>query len=392
MKIIKFKIFALAILATACNPKENPETQVGEHEEEGHGHGEEDLELTKIQMENAGIRLGTFQYQEIGEAIEANGSIELPPNNIASISPVVGGFVQKINFLEGDVVKQGEALVELKNPAYIRLQQDFLKAQSRFGFLEQELARQTTLNEAEIGAKKHLQQTQSDYNSTKAELAAAREQLNYLGINVAALKEGRVQNTVYLRAPFSGTVTTVNAHRGEMVEAGQEIMEVINRDHMHLELQVFQRDIPKIKKGQKIRFSIPAFENGKAYTGEVSLVGKNLDMKTKTIRVHGHFEEEEVLLPGLYVEASISQASAKSRVLPEEAVIRDEGKQYFFVKKGSEGEQVLFEKVAFEPGATAGGFVEIKDFATGVDTASIVVEGAFYLKSEMNKTEGGHGH
>jgi cobalt-zinc-cadmium efflux system membrane fusion protein len=169
-------------------------------------------------------------------------------------------------------------------------------------------------------------------------------------------------------------------------------MEVINREHMHLELQVFQRDIPHVKEGQKILFTVPAFENEKVYQGTVSLVGKNLDMESKTIRVHGHFEEESVLIPGLYVEAQMMQGAVRRRVLPETAIVREEGKHYFFVKSKAEEGKTVFNKVAFEPGITSEGYVEVKNPEPAADTTAIVTQGAFYLKAAMNKGEGGHGH
>jgi len=189
---------------------------------------------------------------------------------------------------------------------------------------------------------------------------------------------------VYLPAPFAGTVTKLNAHKGQLVTPQDVIMEVIDREHMHVELQVFQRDIPKVKEGQKILFTVPAFENGNEYEGEVSLVGKNLDLNTKTIRVHGHFHEQDILIPGLYVEAQIVTEPKRRRVLPEDAVIRDQGKYYYFIQSGKEGKHLLFEKVQIQAGITDLGLSEVVGLA--------LTEGAFYLKSEMNKEEGGHGH
>lgn len=383
-----FAIFALVSCKdnqedTAEVKSENPET---ENYEEAH------ISLTQSQSEEAGLAYGTFSQEEIKIPIEANGSIELPPNNMASISSLLDGFVVKINYLEGDVVKKGQILVELKDPSYVKLQQEYLSVYGGLQYFEQELERQQILNDADVGAKKNLQQAQSEYSAKKAELAALKEQLSYVGISAKAIENGKIQNRVYLRAPFGGTVTSVSAHTGEKVMSGQEIMQVINREHMHLELQLFQKDIPKVRKGQKVKFTIPAFENSPVFEGEVNLVGKNLNVDSKTIKVHAHFEENEMLIPGLYVEAKIMKDSEKTRVLPISAIVSDQGTSYFFIKTEADGNEISFEKVAFEPGIKSDEYVQIKSHTKISDTTAIVVKGAFTLKAIMNKGEGGHGH
>ncbi|MBL3656135.1 efflux RND transporter periplasmic adaptor subunit [Fulvivirga sediminis] len=381
-------LLTLTVIINGCN--QQPAEEEHHHEEEAHG--EEEIALSKEQIQQAGIHLGPFDYQPLGQYITTNGTIELPPNNLASITPIMNGFVESIRFLEGAEVKKGQALVSLKNPDYITLQQEYIQAINNFNVLEKELERQRTLAKAEVGAQKKLQQTEADFNNAKAQKSALSERLKYLGISPAKVAQGNIQNMIYLTAPFDGTVTSVNAHNGQYVKAGEPIMELINREHMHLELQLFQKDIHKVKEGQKIIFKVPAFENNKQYEGEVSLVGKNMNPQTKTIRVHGHFHEEFDLIAGLYVEANILQDTSKVRVLPEEAVIQNEGQYYFFTENEKGNGTSTFIKNAFTPGTTSHNFTEIKAFSNEADTTKIVKSGSFYLKSEMNKGEGGHHH
>ena len=385
-QIFQISLFAAVIILASCESKQ----AIKEKEKVNHdSHGL--IELSQQQVDQAKIKTGTFTNSTFGKHVEANGTLELPPNNLASISVAMEGFVEEIRFLEGAEVKKGQTLVVLKHPSYIQLQQDYLQATSRLSFLEQELARQKTLAQAKVNAEKTLQQTQSEYNQTKAEVSALKEKLRFLGISSDKVLKGTIQPKVYLPAPFSGTVTRLNAHKGQLVSPKDVIMEVIDREHMHLELQVFQRDVPKVKEGQKIKFTVPAFENENSYEGEVSLVGKNLDLQTKTIRVHGHFEESDYLIPGLYVEAQILTESRMRRALPESAVIRDQGKYYYFVQSEKTKDQVLYDKVQIQVGITNEGLTEVMNIAESSDTTKIVIEGAFYLKSEMNKEEGGHG-
>jgi membrane fusion protein, heavy metal efflux system len=374
--------YAALVLLISCNSPESAQERDKTVAKEANS-----VVLTGSQIKQADIQIGTFSFKEAAESFRANGIIEVPPNNIVSVVPIFEGFVQNIRFLEGAEVKKGQVLVELKNPAYIRMQQDFIQTASRLRFLEQELERQQTLSDAEVGARRQLQQVQSEYNSAKANLASLREQLLYLDINPQSILKGDIRSSVYLKAPFNGTVTSVSAIKGEMVSAGREIMKVVDREHMHLELQVFQKNIPNVAQGQKLEFNIPAFENGKIYKGYISLVGQNIDPDMKTIKVHAHFIEDPLLIPGLYAEATIYYESIKKRMLPEEAVFRHNGTWFFFVKESESSGGVKFKAVEFEPGLTSENFIELKKFDIAVipDTTAIVVKGAFYLKAELNK-------
>ena len=382
-------LFIFLLFIVSCSNETATETHEQDHEEE---ETPGQLHLSDMQVKQAGIALGTFDYKPLGQSVKANGTIELPPNNLASITPLMDGFVQSIHYLEGAEVKKGQILATLRNPEYIMLQQEYVQAVNNLQVLEQELDRQQTLNEAQVGAKKKLQQTEANHNNAKAQKAALAERLKYLGINPERVAAGHIQNKIYLTAPFDGTVTSVKTHNGQHIEAGEMIMELINREHMHLELKLFQKDIPKVKEGQKILFKVPAFENNKLYDGEVSLVGKNMDTDAKTIRVHGHFHEEFDLIAGLYVEANILQDTSMVRALPDDAIIRDDGKYYFFRQIKTEGNELTFTKTEFVPGSSSSGFTEIKSYEPELDSSKIVTKGAFYLKSEMNKGEGGHHH
>jgi cobalt-zinc-cadmium efflux system membrane fusion protein len=393
-------IFAIALLVSCSGPntpepgQDEAQGKLSEEGHEGHEEGEEEtVELTAAQVKEAGITTGTFTYKSLNEAVSANGTIELPPNNVVSISVPMAGFVENIRFLEGAKVKKGQILVELKHPSYVQLQQSYAQARSSLGFLEKELERQKVLSDANVSAKKVYQKTEADHQSKTAEVNSLAAQLSFLGIAAKEVAAGKIQSTVYLRAPFAGTVTQLNAHRGQLANPGLVIMEVIDTEHMHVELQVFQKDIPRVKENMDIRFRIPAYQDEKVYSGNIKLVGKNLDSETKTIRVHGHFEESPELIPGLYVEADILLPGNRSRALPENVVFSEEGNWYFFVqKKGDEPEHISFEKVAFTPGITASGYTQVLDFDRTKDTLSIVTENAFTLKSEMKKGEGGHQH
>lgn len=288
--------------------------------------------LTRDQVQNANITLGTFQKVALGEIVEANGYVALPPSGRASVNPPMEGFVERVYFQEGARVSEGKALVKLNHPQFIQLQQDYLQALSSFHYLEQELERQQTLSQANVSAQKKLQQTQADFDSAKATRNALAEKLQFMGIDPAQVKKGTIQGSIYLRAPFAGVITQVQAYRGQLVSPQQAILEIINPEEMQLALKVFEKDIRKVTEGESLVFTVPSYENSPAYEGTVALVGKDLERESKSITVYASIQNKSELIPGLYVEARITAGSRKVQALPDRAIVREGDQQYFFVQ------------------------------------------------------------
>lgn len=344
--------------------------------------------LTQDQIKNAGITMGSFQEIALGETIEANGYVALPPNGRASINAPMEGFVERIHFQEGAQVKKGTILVELKHPRFIQLQQDYLQALSSFSYLEKELERQKTLSQANVSAQKKMQQTQADFDSAKATRSTLAEQLKFMGIDPEQVQKGNIQASIYLRAPFSGIITQVQAYRGQLVSPQQAILEMTNHAAMQLALKVFEKDIRKVKEGQSLVFTVPSYEDSPTYEGSVTLVGKDLERESRAITVYAHIKDKSELIPGLYVEARITAGSKKVKALPYQAIIREGDAQYFFVQEQSSDLSTTFKKVQFQPGITANNYTEIVSSDPIEDSTAVVLTGAFYLKSAMNVGEG----
>ncbi len=430
--------YFLSFGCTAPTDHEHEEEQA--HQEETTDHddhaGEENsVRLTDAQMAMAGVVFGNFDTLNTSGFVKSNGVLDLPPQNIAAISAPMAGFVKKANYLVGNHVRKGDVLAEMEHPDYLKIQEDYLTQVSRLDYLEAEWKRQQQLSSANIAAKKRYQEAEADYKVTLARTKSLEEQLRYIGLNPKEISKGNLSAVIYIRAPFSGYITQLNIHNGLFVQPEQELYEIIDIAHMHLELNVFEEDIHKIKVGQEIRFKVPSLA-GKTYAGEVFLVGKSFDMEKKIVRVHGHIQgEHPEFIRGLYLDATIYTGREAALALPEEAVIRDEDRQYIFVAveelphqetahdeeeepaheedhehaqesqqaSGHEHEHeessadhhhepggVVFQSVEVVTGISQNGLVEIKSVPDLPREARLVVQGAYDLFSEMKKGEGGH--
>lgn len=388
------------------------------HEEEEEHAGEEGVvELNAVQIANADLEFGTMDTVNISAFIKANGTLDLPPQNIAAVSAPMDGFVRQANYLVGDYVKKGTVLAVLEHMDYIKLQEEYLSVINNLDYLKSEYQRQKQLDSAQVTAKKQFQAASAAYEGAMARKKALEKQLQYMGLSPKRVATGDISSTINIRAPLSGHITALNVHNGAFAEQQQELYELVDTDHMHLELTVFEQDIPKVKVGQPLSFIVPAMGE-KLYKGEVFLVGKSFDQQSKTVKVHGHIREENHdFIRGYYAEAKIYTEDKQIVALPEEAIVEDEGKSYIFIlteDSHEEGEEAhkdehdhakeghneheeevhgtSFKRVQVVTGEKDQGFVQIVEVPELADNTKIVTRGAYYLLSEMKKGEGGHHH
>ncbi len=101
------------------------------------------------------------------------------------------------------------------------------------------------------------------------------------------------------------------------VQQGNSLFEILDNSHVHLELDVFEKDVAKIKKGQLISYTIPAI-GSEIFEGEVEIIGKEFNTDNKTVRVHGHLDgKQPQFIKDLFLNAKIWLNDETSTALPE---------------------------------------------------------------------------
>jgi len=297
-------------------------------QEDGHDHGEEheegEIHLTKEQIETMSIKFGDFSQVKINDFVKATGTLGLPPNALTSVNAKADGFVKDSKkYVEGNYIKKGGIMAFLENPDFIQQQQKYLEVAAELVYDHQELERQQTLLAANAGIEKNVQKLRAAVAMKTATLKGVAKQLSYLGINVADLTTDNIVQRIPLLAPMSGYITSINMHNGMYVSPQDKLMEIVNEKHLHLELDIFEKDISNIKEGQKISFTVPAM-GSQVYDGEVHVIGKEFNTENKTVRIHGHLEKERPkFIKDLFVEAKIWLNDQTVQALPEKAVIKD---------------------------------------------------------------------
>jgi len=377
----------LFLVIAACKPESEKEAaEAGvEHAAEESNH----VALTAAQYETAGVETGGFSVRKLSGTVAANGVIDIPPQNLVSISAPLGGFVRKSELLQGMKVQKGEVLAVIENPDFIPIQQDYLETRSKLEFAEQEYQRQSDLSKENVNAQKALQQSASELKVLRARLAGLKERVRTAGMDLAGLEKGNITSVASIRSPIAGSVTVVNVNLGKYVNPTDVMFEIVDTDHLHVELSVFEQDIPKVKLGQLVRFRV-SNNPGQEDLAKVYLINQKIN-DDRTVRVHCHLEREDnALLPQNFVKAIIETGANPVNALPDEAVVDFEGKSYVFVKD-PKGER-SFEMVEVTKGISENGFTEVKMPAGSSGSPQFVLKGAYALLSKLKNSEEEEGH
>lgn len=405
MKTTKYIIASMlyfSLIFASCGGSEEENIK-----EEHHDEGADMVELTDAQFKTAGIEMGNIEMRTISGTIPASGMLDVPPQSKVSISAPMGGFVKSTDLLQGSRVNKGQVVAVMQHQDYIQLQQEYLENFNQLEFLKSEYERQQELAKENVNAKKSLEQAKANYNSTKATVDGLKAKLQILNISLTNLEKGEIQNTINLYSPISGYVTKVNTNIGAFVNSTDVLFEIVNTEQLHVELTIFEKDVPLLKVNQRVLFTLANESNHRV--AFVKLIGREIS-SDRSVQVHCEIERQDrELIPGMYLKAIVETDSAHVAAVPEEAIVNFEGKKYIFIetvevhedggkhadeKEEKEEEKHHYKMVEVSIGETELGFVSVT-LPEGFElNTKIVTKGAFSLLAKMKNSEeeGGHAH
>jgi cobalt-zinc-cadmium efflux system membrane fusion protein len=340
------------------------------------------IKLTDAQLRSSDLKIGVIQQSTISSIIKVNGKIDVPPQNMVSVSMPLGGYLKSTKLLPGMHVNKGEVIATMEDHRYIELQQEFLTTQSELTFSESEFNRQRELNQNKSTSDKSFQRSEMEFQTKKISLNALSEKLKLIGLNPETLSKNGISKTISIYSPIDGFVSKVNVNIGKFVSPTDILFELVNPSDIHLNLFVFEKDLEKISIGQKL----VAFTNNKPddkHACEIILISKDLS-SDRTAEVHCHFEDyDKTLLPGMYMNAEIEVKSHKTYVVNEDAVVNFEGKNYVFIAQSA----TEFKMTEVELGVQERDMLEVLN-GESLKDAQIVLQNAYtLLMVAKNKSE-----
>ncbi|MBI3235719.1 MAG: efflux RND transporter periplasmic adaptor subunit [Bacteroidetes bacterium] len=340
---------------------------------------EKTVELTEAQFKNSEIKTGKIEQRGISSLLKVNGKIEVPPQNMVSVSVPMGGYLKSTKLLAGMHISKGEVIATIEDQQYIQLQQDFLMAKAHFTSIEAEYFRQKELNQSKAGSDKVYQAAQTEYISQKVLIKSLEEKLKLIGINPDNLNENNISRSVNIHSTIDGFVSQVKQNIGKYVTPTDVLFELVNPADIHLQLTIFEKDLYKISIGQQIL----AYNNtqpDKKYRCEIILIGKDVSPE-RTVQVQCHFEQyDKSLIPGMYMNAEVEVATNTAFVIPNDGLVRFEGKQYVYIE--TENKKYMMQEVTTQNNEN--GFTQII-FAdsTDIKNKTFVLKGAYTLLMKM---------
>lgn len=370
-------VFLPVLLLASCGKA--PDTTQTEAVVEVSG---DSVSVTPKQARASGIEIGRIELRSLSGGIPVTGMLDVPPQNLVNITAPLGGFLRSTSLLQGMRVAKGQLLAVIENPEYIQLQQDYLDTRSQVTFLQEEYERQQQLAAENVNARKTLQKALADLESMKAKNSGLVAKLRMIEIDATTLKPEAIRSSIEIHAPISGFVTRVNSAVGAFIPPTEVMFTIVDTEHLHAELTCFERDIPRIHIGQKIRFQLA--HEATERTATVFLVGREINAD-RTVRVHGHLDKEDRdLMPGMFLKAVIQTGSALLPSLPEEAVLNYEDQEVIFIQLTDD----IYRMVEVTTGIRENGFTEII-VPGGLDIKQerVVIRGAYKLLSKLKSSD-----
>lgn len=378
MKKITLLAYSFGIILLSCKEKKAPEQTANDKAVTTVTAENNEVQLTPEQLKAAGLETQSVTTRDMYTVLKVNGVVDVPPQNIVSVSMPMGGYLKSMQLLPGMQVAKGQVMAVLEDPQYIQLQQDYLVAKSKLRYLEADFLRQKELNESKANSDKVFQQVRSEYEAQKVLLSALREKLQLINIHPDKLTDGSITRSVAIYAPISGYVSKVNANPGKYVSPTDVLFELINPADLHLSLTVFEKDLASLAPGQKV--VCYTNDNREKYAATIHLITRNIN-ENRAGEVHCHFEKyDKRLLPGMFMNAEIALNNAAVSALPNDAVVKWKNKTYVFVANGAD----KFTMTPVETGTSNDGYTEIR---TALADKKIVTRNAYTLLMKMKNSE-----
>jgi len=383
-------VFILSILITACGNRENNQEEESSKISVLDSHNESDeVMLSQQQYDALQMKIDTLVLRNMSGYVEANGTLEVPPQNEAAITSVIGANVVSIEVIEGDKVNKGQVVAYITHPNIIKLQTDYLNAYSNSNFLKKNYERQQKLFDAGVGSGANFQKAEAEYDASKAMVNGLEAQLRILNVNTTSVRNGTIAERIALLSPIEGFVQKVEVKTGQYVEPQTELFEIVNTHHVHADLMVFEKDVHKVMKGQKVSFTVQSIPDAEL-TAEIYSVSKTFEDNPKAVHVHAEIENKKGnLIPGMYIQGKIQVENIKTKALPENAIIKDDN-GYFVFTAEKENDDWRFKPVEVILGAKDGNWIAVQFSEEIEPNTNFAYNNAYYLIAEMKKGEAEH--
>ncbi|HEY0284186.1 MAG TPA: efflux RND transporter periplasmic adaptor subunit [Vicinamibacterales bacterium] len=391
MTVKTFVILAACLALVTCGrgseEAAKPAARMAAAEPDAHKEDANTVEVDEGMLRDLRITTRAVESRANGELVVLLGELAVDQDAYAEVGTPVAARVTRLLVNAGDAVRNGQPLVELMSPELGRERAVYLSASARLTLAEAALERKRGLAEEKIVPLREVQEAESAAGEARAALRASRAAIAAFGVEPPTDDgDGATSSAFVLRSPVTGSVIERTAVVGQMLDPAAPAFRIGNLSTLWLTVHAFERDAVRIQQGVSARLSFPALP-GQDFGGTVTMVGRHVERESRTVPVRLDVRNSGTLLrPGMSATATLPVGTTGAPILtiPVASVQRVRNEWCVFLPRDANH----FEIRRIGRGRDLGGEVEVlSGLRAGED---IVVDGAFLLKAQAEKGDGGH--
>lgn len=334
------------------------------------------IHVTQAQFEAMGMKLDTLSKISFSEKLRVNGHIISPVNGQAQITGRLPGTIRHIFHEQGDLVSAGSLLCTIESNEFLDLQQSFINIDARYREAKAAYERQRILYEDTITSKREFMTAESTYLGIKAQFEGMKQRLSLLKVNLEDLEKGNLQPLLHVTAPIEGHITQIDCMPGEYVTPDKNLMTMVNVSQLHLQLDLYEKDIQKLTPGQLVEYYHPdnPTEVQKAH---LTRIGKTTETQKKTVTCIASLTRNNAkLIHNMYVVADIILSERDAAGVPKHALDSKGETDRIYLLAKKVGIHYYLEPFDVIVGIRSENFAEI---INDVPPREILVEGVYNL-------------
>lgn len=337
-----------------------------------------------------GLKLGQADIKEVSETLRTNAETMYPPTGHSRVGPRAPGIVREVKSFLGDDVESGAVLAVVESSEVGQAKSDYLQALSILVLREKMFEQEKILAEKRISTGREFLQATASFEEAKISLEKAGQRLSILGLSPEQVKDVAAKRDasplVEVRAPFAGRVVEASAVPGEATVVDKALFAVASVDRVWISIDVYESDLPKLEKGQRVSFFVDGFP-GKRFPGKIVALGGEVDDRTRTARAFADVKNVDGLLRArMFGRAELTVKPPERKLLvPKEAVQNDGDCSLVFVSPSTDAFQARKVQlgVAYESGY---------EILAGLSPGDkVATTGSFLLKTEVLRGQIGAG-
>lgn len=414
MKYIKVLILILSLsMFISCGKKQEAVEEIKE-EHNNEEDNKTEISLSMEQIKLMGIEVSPIKDMNISGYIKVTGEVKINQEQESKVGGIISGRIKSVYVKEGSNVRAGQVLATIESIDLVGIQTDYISAKNEVEYTKQELDRQNRISD--ISSKKSIAELEANYKRALTNMRSLEQLLSGYKINKNRLDNLGEDSTLNVQryysivSPISGNVVSKMITIGQFVEPSTEMFHVVNTSTVYVDLNIFEKDLPKISKGQIVKIETSTYGD-EVFEGAIANISSIFDDASRTVKVRVLINnKDKKLLPNMFVTAKILTEENIVKAVMKSSLTEEGELKYIFVKTNEKNghehnedenekdennleDNLIFRKINVRTGIEDDKYIEIFPVDKIEEDNEVVIEGAFYLRSELKKEElGEHDH